>query len=138
MVADTWRDLPERFRFVEIDAFVVIPNHLHGIVVIDSDSSEFDPSRRANTRFAPTSGGRAAGTGKGSLSRVIQGFKSVTTRSYVEGVKQRGWDPYDGRLWQRSFYDHIIRDDRDLDRIRTYMDANPGKWFEDSEYVPTS
>ena len=70
------------------------------------------------------------------MSRVIQAFKSVTTGLYIKGVKERGWEPYDGRLWQRSFYDHIIRDDRDLERIRTYIDANPCRWLEDSEYVP--
>jgi len=143
MVANEWQRLPERFSFVQIDAFVVMPNHWHGIVVIDSCTSEFDPQNqahrnRANTRFAPTSGGRAAGTGAGALSRVIQGFKSDTTGLYIRGVKESGWEPYDGKLWQRSFYDHIIRDDRDLQRIRTYIDANPARWFDDTEYVSSS
>ncbi len=145
MIANEWRQLPERFPFVETDAFVVMPNHLHGIVVIDSDIGEFDPLKRenenrANTRLAPTGGDgfRPRGTSKGSLSRVIQGFKSVTTGVYIRGVKERGWEPYDGKLWQRSFYDHIIRDDQDLERVRTYIDSNPGKWFEDTEYAPPS
>jgi REP element-mobilizing transposase RayT len=71
-----------------------------------------------------------------SLSSVIQWFKTMTTNAYIRGVKAQGWPPFRGHLWQRSFYDHIVREhDRDLDRIREYIIANRFTWHDDDEYV---
>lgn len=63
----------------------------------------------------------------------MQWFKSITTHDYMKGVTSDGWAPFEGRLWQRKYYDHIIRNDRDLDRIRTYIDAKPSRWASDDE-----
>jgi hypothetical protein len=60
-------------------------------------------------------------------------FKSVTTKDYRRGVETEGWEPFRGRLWQRGYHDHIVRDDRDLERIRGYIEGNPGRWAEDEE-----
>ena len=59
---------------------------------------------------------------------MIQAFKSTTTHSYIEGIKQQNWPPFAGRLWQRNYYDHIIRNNTDLDRIREYITGNPLHW----------
>jgi REP element-mobilizing transposase RayT len=52
---------------------------------------------------------------------------------YSDGVKQRDWPPFPGRLWQRNYYEHVIRDDEDLNKIREYIFTNPNNWFEDEE-----
>ena len=106
MIASAWKTLPERFEQVDLDSFVVMPNHVHGIIILKK--SVF-------------------------LTRVIQAFKSVTTHEYIRGVHGQGWKKFDGTLWQRSFYDHVIRKDKDLSRIQEYILNNPLQWALDDE-----
>jgi putative transposase len=83
--------------------------------------------------LATTEDGMERAAGDVSLTYVMQWFKSATTADYRRGVETDCWVPYRGRLWQRGYHDHIVRDDRDLDRIRRYIEANPGRWAEDEE-----
>jgi putative transposase len=62
------------------------------------------------------------------LGAVVQWFKTMTTNEYIRGVKQLGWPPFHATLWQRNYYEHIIRDEQSLDRIREYIDTNPQCW----------
>ena len=78
---------------------------------------------RATTRVAPTVGD------------VVGAFKSITTVLYTRGVKQSGWPPFVGRLWQRNDYEHIIRDERELERIREYILNNPANWATDEDSI---
>jgi len=64
---------------------------------------------------------------------VIQAFKSTSTNKYIRGVNQEGWNKFDQTLWQRSFYDHVIRNDQDLSRIQEYILNNPLQWALDDE-----
>jgi putative transposase len=68
-----------------------------------------------------------------SLGDVVQRFKTMTTKRYADGVKQSGWVSFPRRLWQRNYYEHIIRDETDLDRIRRCIDENPLQWAFDAE-----
>ena len=108
MVANAWLDLNNRFPTVKTDVCVVMPNHIHGIIWIGQ------PQRS-------------------SLGHVIGAFKSITTDQYIDGVRKRGWTPFSGRVWQRNYYEHIIRNDRVLHAIRNYMEANPSRWADDPE-----
>ncbi|MEZ4522994.1 MAG: transposase [Thermomicrobiales bacterium] len=112
MVQEQWRRLSDRFPHVKIDAHVVMPNHVHAILEINT--SEI--------------------AGRESLSDIVGAFKSRTSRAYADGVRDAGWPPFERRLWQQSFYDHIVRDDHDLNRIRDYIANNPARWHEDREY----
>ncbi len=76
---------------------------------------------RATPRVAPT------------LGHVIGAFKSITTHEYIDGVKRCGWTPFSGKVWQRNYYEHVVRNDRALDAIRNYIDANPSQWADDPE-----
>ena len=67
------------------------------------------------------------------LQRIVQWFKAMTTNNYIHGVKESGWRPFKGHLWQRSFYDHVIRDEDSLNRIREYIATNPQRWDLDRE-----
>lgn len=78
-------------------------------------------TRGATTRVAPT------------LGEVVGAFKSWTTVLYARGVRGARWGPFDGRLWQRNYYEHIIRSEAELGRIREYIMTNPGRWAEDRE-----
>ena len=67
------------------------------------------------------------------LAVVVQWFKTMTTNAYMPGVKQRGWRSFEQRLWQRNYYEHIVRNDESLNRIRQYIAENPACWSEDHE-----
>ena len=74
---------------------------------------------RATTRVAPTVGD------------VVGAFKSRVTVEYTRGVNRNGWPPFRGRLWQRNYYEHIIHNEKSLNRIRQYIVNNPLRWFYD-------
>ena len=67
------------------------------------------------------------------LPEIVQWFKTMTTNEYIRGVKTMGWPPFPGKLWQRNYYEHIIRNEAELDRIRTYIANNPTQWALDDE-----
>jgi len=67
------------------------------------------------------------------LGDVVGAFKSLATVGYISGVKAKGWPEFRGRLWQRNYYEHIIRDETALDRVRRYIDDNPARWEFDDE-----
>jgi REP element-mobilizing transposase RayT len=69
-----------------------------------------------------------------SLGRIVQAFKSITTVEYIRGVKEQGWTPFSRRLWQRNYYERIIRNEQELQAIRRYIRNNPARWAEDREY----
>ena len=72
-----------------------------------------------------------------TLGRVVGAFKSLTTVAYTRGVRESRWRPFNKRLWQRNYYEHVIRDERSLDRIRDYILANPSMWETDPENLET-
>jgi putative transposase len=115
IVERTWRWLGERYDYVNLDEFVVMPNHLHGILWL---------GERPHYRTEPT--GRA--TEHKSVGGLIGAFKTVSTRE-INVLRGR----LGVSVWQPNFYDHIIRDDEDLNRIREYIFDNPRKWDEDPE-----
>jgi putative transposase len=131
MIQTAWDDIPVHYAGVAIDAFVVMPNHIHGIVVLVGAA----PCGRPPLGQASSSG-QARGptpTMAISLPDVVHRFKTLTTKQYADGVKQSGWLPFPGHLWQRNYYEHIIRDEESLSRIRQYIADNPAQWALDRE-----
>jgi len=137
MVSDLWEVLPERFQTVRTEEHVVMPNHFHGIIMILDGRGE--PCVRPSFRKDDNRGkgdqeqkgdhkDRPYGTEDNSLARVIQAFKSLTTHAYIEGVNFQEWPPFPGRLWQRNYYDRVIRSEKELANIRQYIVDNPAKW----------
>jgi len=108
MVTNWWDKLPGKFPGVENSDFVLMPNHIHGIVRLDHSSGSREP---------------AVG-----LPTIMQWFKTMTTNAYIRGVKESGWQPFDGILWQRSYHDHIIRNESGLLTIQQYIRDNPAHW----------
>ncbi|MEA3328375.1 MAG: transposase, partial [Candidatus Omnitrophota bacterium] len=74
-------------------------------------------------------------TDKLSLSDIIHRFKTLTTKKYIDGVKNDNWEPFNKHLWQRSFHDHIIRNDKSLNDIREYIINNPATWIDDADFA---
>ncbi|MEO8608624.1 MAG: transposase [Chloroflexota bacterium] len=112
MIDDWWTKLPDKFPKIEIDASVVMPNHFHGIVMLSENWA------------AKTT----------SLPDIMKWFKTMTTNHYIRAVKQQDWESFDGQFWQRSYHDHIIRNEPDLNRIREYIENNPARWEADVNY----
>lgn len=112
----TWPELPRHFPTLRSDEFVVMPNHVHGIIWLDNS----DP---AHARHALPLRPARRGPLPGSLAAVVAAFKAATTRQ----INQEAQSPV-SPLWQRHYYDHIIRGDESLLLIRRYISENPLKW----------
>jgi len=133
MVWNAWEKIPYYYPGFKIDCFVVMPNHIHGILIKDSVGAgpcacpdSINPGSGATTGSRPYSL---------SLFDVIERFKSLTTKRYLEGIDKYKWPPFNGKLWQRNYYEHIIRNDRELNTYRQYILNNPSKWEEDEYFV---
>lgn len=100
------KDLPKRFTNITVDKYVIMPNHIHAIIKIE---------KTAGASPCPT------------LSDIVCAYKSLTTKNCRKY--------YNGIIWQKSFYDHIIRDENDYLRICEYIENNPAKWAEDKYFV---
>ena len=113
-VEEFWLDIPDHFPSVTLDEYVVMPNHIHGIVLIHNESSS-DQQEKAFQRIPV-----------GSLSSIIRSFKAAVT-TYL---KQNGLSNFQ---WQRGFYEHVIRSEKAMNSIREYIHLNPRKWSVDKE-----
>jgi REP element-mobilizing transposase RayT len=141
-----WRAIPEHFSHGELGAYIVMPNHVHGIIVIhdraDADASARTgtqlraPTWRAPTWLAPTwraptdNAERFGKPVKGSIPTIIRSYKASVTRRI-----QRELNGLDrpGPIWQRNYYERIIRDDEEYRRIHLYIEANVANWAKDRE-----
>jgi len=123
---------------VIIDEFVVMPNHLHGIILIQDGDAGVSRNFVAAHRVRPCSApglptkrpyGRAPQhRTSGTLGSIIAGFKSATTRRINNFLRTSDYP-----IWQRNYYEHVIRSEQDLDRIRQYIRDNPARWVNDPE-----
>jgi len=115
-----WEKLAVPAAGVFLDEFVVMPNHFHGIIVIGRTAS---PSKVADPRVAAVRSAALSGTVPGSFPAIVQTFKSVSTRrAHGMGLNAALL------LWQRNYYEHVIRDEPELTRIRHYIVENPMRW----------
>ena len=154
VVAACWDDLPRHYHGIELDAFVVMPNHIHGIIVLAGTPDVGDAApgaqnesvvraRERATQVSPLPGrnGDTRGTGpeprgptRGSLGVIIGSFKASVTRRIGELARADATFTLPAPpLWQRNYYEHILRDDAQLDRARRYILENPARWAEDPE-----
>lgn len=132
-----WCAIPEHFPQVELDAFVVMPNHVHGILTLHDREA-------VGSRHGVTLGARHAVPqqiaelerfGKpvpGSLATIVRQYKGSVTRL----IPRDPGDP--AHVWQRNYYERIIRDDSEWKRIHLYIESNPARWETDTENRPSS
>ena len=107
MVESVWSELPKRFPKMVLHNYVIMPNHFHAIIEL------------------------SCGDDSTNISEIIDAFKSITTVEYIHGVKACGWSPFKGKVWQRNYWEHIIRSDDELFDISEYIIYNPVKWQQD-------
>jgi putative transposase len=127
IVKECWFDLINHYKNIILDEFIVMPNHVHGIIIID-DGGFNKPEIDVGTGLKPVPTSELI-TKQHSLSEIIRGFKTFSSRRINE------IEPF---RWQRSFYDHIVRDDYDLNRIRSYIQNNTSNWGTDRNNTESS
>jgi REP element-mobilizing transposase RayT len=125
-----WQRLPFHFPNLQLDAFVVMPNHVHGILVL-ADSRKGEASGRGRVaqyenHCPDASPLQPRGTIPGSVGSIVQNFKSVSAQRI-----NRHCQPNTIKIWQRNYYEHIVRNEESLQYIRQYIQNNPLSWQDD-------
>ena len=118
-VEECWASLPEHYDSVALDAFILMPNHVHGVVIIQDEPTVVWAG------FKPALAAKVDSRRHG-LPGIVRAFKTFSARKINEMRASPGTP-----VWQRGFYDHVIRDEDELNRVRTYILDNPRKWSED-------
>lgn len=113
IVKNVWLDLPKHYSNIELDEFIIMPNHVHGIIFIVG--AGLKPAPTEDTKGHP-------------LSEIIRGFKTFSSRRINEKRSVKGVP-----FWQRNYFEHVIRNDSELKSIREYIRYNPLKWQFDKE-----
>ena len=123
---ENWRAIPEHFPQVELGAFVVMPNHAHGVIIIHPDvgvTHWVAPTTVAQTENIPT---KPNGPKRGSIGAIIGAYKMSVTRRIQKELNGEN-------IWQRNYYEHIIRNDDEHNRIHLYIESNIDNWATDEE-----
>ncbi|MDA8105885.1 MAG: hypothetical protein M0Z71_10960 [Nitrospiraceae bacterium] len=123
VLADVWCNLLGRFPSIDLDEFVIMPNHVHGIVILHTDVVGAGLALPGTNR-----GQKGAASSAPTLGDIMRTFKSISAIAVNRRLGSPG-----SPLWQRNYYEHIIRDERELHSIREYIRYNPLKWEEDEE-----
>jgi putative transposase len=104
MMHNCWLSIPKYYTEWDVDSLIIMPNHIHAILIKNNAAKSM------------------------SLMKLMHNIKSYTTNLYMQGVREKQWIPFNKRLWQRSYYENIIRDSKSLRKIRQYVLDNPAKW----------
>jgi putative transposase len=133
LIHSVWDELPDHYPGVKCDAFIVMPNHVHGIIVLANEGGvgESDVGaglKPARTGLRPTTAPGAALNPAPTLSEIIRGFKTFSARR-INQLRHMPATP----VWQRNYYEHIVRGESELNRIREYIANNPLQWEFDQE-----
>ena len=121
-----WKDLPDHYRCV-LDAFVIMPNHIHGIIIIPDVASDPVPAG-LNPLVREERETHLRKEKRVSITEIVRGFKTFSAATVNQQRETQG-----EVLWMRSFHDHIIRTVDDVERAREYIRLNPSKWKKDSK-----
>jgi len=159
MVKKWYLELENKFSDIQCLEYVIMPNHFHAIIQnvgvgrqigIDrtqgGEHQEGEQHQEGEHQEGEHIGSPLQDQNVGAdlcvcpstgspLSQVIQWFKTMSTNEYIKGVKTQGWKRFNGQLWQRNYYEHIIRDEKSYDQIVEYIINNPLKWETDKYYV---
>jgi len=129
----------KKYNNLSVDEYIIMPNHIHGIINIVGAALCSRPIQNNQNNIINNKNHIDSGKNivlplqyKG-LGQYISWFKRMTTNKYIQNVKNNNWQPFNKRLWQRNYYDHVIRNDKSLDGIREYIVNNPKTWHNDIE-----
>ena len=119
IVSRQWQEIPDRYTDIQLDEFIVMPNHIHGIIIVGATLA-VARNNRAGARPAPT------------IGEIIGTFKSLCVHDWLKYIKENRIHTV-GRFWQRNYYEHVIRNEDELNKIREYIQNNPLEWHLDRE-----
>lgn len=143
VVEDCWAELPDHYDNIALDAFILMPNHIHGVIIIKDTPTVVGAglqhaaeamARSAEDTSTVVGAGlqpalpAAVGSRRHSVPEIVRAFKTFSARRINEMRASTGTP-----VWQRGFYDHIIRSESELDRVRIYIMDNPRRWSEDAD-----
>jgi putative transposase len=124
MIEKWYYELMNKFSDIKCDEMIIMPNHFHCII----------ENIGINEGVLPNDNGTLGEHLGSPLHKVVQWFKTMTTNEYISGVKKENWQPFDGKLWQRNYYEHIICDEIAYQNISNYIINNPAEWKKDNFY----
>lgn len=104
MIEKEWLNLSERFHHICLHESMVMPNHFHAI---------YEVKNQKNTNI---------------IGDIVGAFKSISTVEYIRGVKVNNWPPFEDKLWQRNYWEHVIRNENSHQKISNYIQNNPENW----------
>ena len=141
MLGHWHNELENKFKDIKNHEMIIMPNHIHFIIeIVDTVGADLcvRPNVDANKIINMQIKGRHTGLPLRVQSNInvhvgdiIQWFKTMTTNAYIKMVKNNILPPFNKRIWQRNYYEHVIRDDMDYNRIATYIINNPVTWDDD-------
>ena len=117
MIENVWRGISERYTGWSVDTLIVMPNHVHAIILFCDKLSDKLTQRPATL----------------SLPELMRNVQSYTMTCYRHGVYTKNWLEFHRYLWQRSYYEHVIRNENSLENIRNYIVNNPAQWELDED-----
>ncbi|HUI29162.1 MAG TPA: transposase [Candidatus Acidoferrales bacterium] len=132
IVRECWDDIPKRYQNVAIDEFVVMPDHVHGIIIIEDSGGAIHELPRLEQRKdeLPRQTDKMMQRRQMLLPKIIGRFKMNSAKRINEIRNSPG-----ERVWQRDYYEHVIRNEGELIRIREYISNNPARWLQDEKSV---
>jgi len=122
-VEHCWLEIPNHFPNVKLDAFVVMPNHVHGIIFIVDSTVGAKNISPLHHNSLPS---QQSAVPRGTIGSIVRGFKIGVTKWFRENIPN-------AVVWQRNYYEHVIRSEASLNRIRQYILDNPAQWAFDRE-----
>ncbi len=177
MIKKQWEALPERFKNIRLDEYILMPNHFHAILEIvdtneinnvgatlvvaqndvvtqNNDSNQNNDVQNNDNitqnddenvissigqpqGIAPTANPQQIALAGKTVGDMVGAFQSITTVEYIRGVKKYNWQRFTGKLWQRNYWEHIIRNDNSYQNISEYIFNNPSKW-DDDKFNPSN
>ena len=128
MIKKWYYELENKFPDIKCNEMVVMPNHLHAIFQIVGATLVVARNDVNTQKYCQKQkNGQPQGIAP-TVGNVVGAFKSITTVEYIHGVKNNGWRRFDGKLWQRNYWEHVVRNENEYQRIAQYILDNPAKW----------
>jgi len=128
IVRRQWEELPQRFPDLTLDEFIIMPNHIHWILIVGANRS----AKNVGATLAVAQNNGAGARPAPTVGEIVGTFKSLCIHDWLTNIKEKKIDAV-GKFWQRNYYDHIIRNEDELNKIREYIQNNPLKWDLDKE-----
>jgi REP element-mobilizing transposase RayT len=132
MVEYWWGEIGNKFKPTRLAEYTIMPNHLHGIVInnlfygVGADRCVCPNQTKHNNQGAHTGA---------PLPHIIRWFKTMTTNQFLKNIQTNNWPSFNKRLWQRNYYEHIIRHEKEYQAIRQYIQDNPKNWEKDDLFI---